>query len=189
MSAVLDLTKIEERCREQGVGIADVLAWAVRAAFGIDVRLLAPEATATIDAQSLEELKAMFEQLNAALVALNAEVAKDRDALASVRTYVAGIPELVAQAVSTALANAGADEATAVDQINAARDAMAASVNDTLAAVTANTPAPAIQPVPDAPPATDPAPAPATDPAPAGDAAATDASSAAPATDGQVTGS
>jgi hypothetical protein len=80
----------------------------------------------------------MNDKLRTAIDALTAEVADSNGKLASIRTFVQGIPALVASAVETALANAEVDAETAATEIAAATDAVSANVDATLAAIDQN---------------------------------------------------
>jgi hypothetical protein len=80
----------------------------------------------------------MNDKLRTAIDALTAEVADSNGKLNSIRTFVAGIPALVAAAVETALANADVDAETAATEIAAATDAVSQNVDQTLAAIDQN---------------------------------------------------
>ena len=94
--------------------------------------------------QALADLKggleAMNQKLSDAVAALIATTNDETTKLDSITTYVKGVPDVVAAAVRDALAAANVDEETAAAQIEAQRTAIAAKVDDTLAAVSANTP-------------------------------------------------
>lgn len=110
----------------------------------------------------------MNDKLTAAIAALTAETADTNGKLASIRTFVMGVPALVASAVETALANADVDQETAATEIAAATDAISQNVDRTLAAIDEN-------PTADdegLPPVAELAPIETTDPATGGEAEA-----------------
>lgn len=81
---------------------------------------------------------AMNQKLNDAITALADEVSDSQGKLDSIRTFVQGVPELVAVAVREALAEANVEEAAAADAVDSARQAVSDSVDTTLAAIEAN---------------------------------------------------
>lgn len=83
----------------------------------------------------------MNDKLQKAKDELLAETADTRGKLNSIRTFIRGVPALVAAAVETALANANVDEETAATEIDAARQSLSDDVDATLAAID-ETPAP-----------------------------------------------
>lgn len=80
----------------------------------------------------------MNDKLRTALDALTAEVAESNGKLNSIRTFVRGVPALVASAVETALANANVEAETAATEIAAATDAVSQNVDATLEAIDEN---------------------------------------------------
>lgn len=181
MAFLNDIREIERRCNEGGVSLSDLFGWVAQNGFGLDVHLRRPISTDTLDpeeASTLEELKAMFERVNAALAALTADVEKDKTILASALTTIQGFPAVVATAVSQALAQAGVDEGSIAAQVASVQASIAAAVDPLAQAIQANTTAAgaATTPAPTTDPAATPdpaAPSPAPDaPAPAPDAPA-----------------
>jgi peptidoglycan hydrolase CwlO-like protein len=92
----------------------------------------------------------MKQELTDAISALNDEVADSQGKLESIKTYLEGLPDVVATAVQKALEAADADEATAAEQVNAARETFSNSVDETLASINEN-PAPTETPVEEPP--------------------------------------
>jgi hypothetical protein len=86
----------------------------------------------------LWRIDTMNDKLRAAIDGLTAEVADSNGKLNSIRTFVQGVPALVAAAVETALANANVDEETAATEIAAATDAVSQNVDATLDAIDQN---------------------------------------------------
>jgi hypothetical protein len=86
----------------------------------------------------LWRIDTMNDKLRAAIDGLTAEVADSNGKLNSIRTFVQGVPALVAAAVETALANAQVDEETAATEIAAATDAVSQNVDATLGAIDQN---------------------------------------------------
>lgn len=85
--------------------------------------------------------KTMNDKLQASVDQLVAETQESQGKLASIRTYLTGIPALVAAAVAQALSNANVDDETAAGEIDQARQTISDSVDQTLSAIDAN-PAP-----------------------------------------------
>lgn len=86
----------------------------------------------------LWRIDTMNDKLRAAIDGLTAEVTDSNGKLNSIRTFVIGVPALVAAAVETALANANVDAETAATEIAAATDAVSSNVDATLSAIDAN---------------------------------------------------
>jgi hypothetical protein len=86
----------------------------------------------------LWRIDTMNDKLRTAIDGLTAEVAESNGKLESIKTFVAGVPALVAAAVETALANAEVDAETAATEIDAARQSVSDNVDATLAAIDAN---------------------------------------------------
>lgn len=179
MAFLNDIREIERRCNEGGVSLSDLFGWVAQNGFGLDVHLRRPISTDTLDpdeASTLEELKAMFERVNAALAALTADVEKDKTILASALTTIQGFPAVVATAVSQALAQAGVDEGSIAAQVASVQASIAAAVDPLAQAIQANTTGAVATPAPTTDPAATSDPA-APSPAPVAD------TPAAPATD------
>lgn len=160
MSLLSDIEAIDALARAQGSSIAMLLGRHFQDAFGIDCRLRAPTGDATVNASSMEEVKLMLQALQQALDALNAQVAQDKSLLDGVVTYIKGVPDLVANAVSQALANSGVDQANIAQQVNDARQTVQASIDTAVQAVQVNT----VPPTPANPTGDSTAPAATADP-------------------------
>jgi hypothetical protein len=87
---------------------------------------------------ALKGIADMNDQLKTAVDDLVAETQDANGKLESIKTYLHGVPDLVATAVETALANVNADESAAAEQIEAARSTISSSVDATLDAIQAN---------------------------------------------------
>lgn len=83
----------------------------------------------------------MRQSLTDSINALNAEVTDSQGKLASIKTFIEGVPALAAAAVADALAANDVEEDAAAASVEAARQAVSDGVDDTLAAINAN-PAP-----------------------------------------------
>lgn len=91
----------------------------------------------------------MSQKLTDSVNALIEETADTNGKLESIRTFLTGVPDLVASAVAGALEAANVDDDTAATQIDEARAAISDKVDETLAAIEAN-PAPGDEPAPPA---------------------------------------
>lgn len=140
MSLLTDLAAIEKLANLQGVSLSDLFAWIGRNAYGVEIGLQRPVSSDTFEPQTLEELKILMGKLQDAVTALQATVAAEQTAFASIKSYVAGVPALVAAAVSEALAQVdGIDETAAAAAVDAARTTLTNDVVTTLQAIEANT--------------------------------------------------
>lgn len=83
-------------------------------------------------------LETMTEKLTAAIAALQGEVEDTNGKLASIKTFILGVPALAAAAVADALAAHDVEDDAAADAIDAARSAVSDSVDDTISAIDAN---------------------------------------------------
>jgi hypothetical protein len=89
----------------------------------------------------LWRIQTMNTKLEAALAANNEGTARIVGKLGSIKTFIQGVPALVAAAVADALAQHDVEEAAAADTINQAEATAEAAVDDALSAIDAN-PAP-----------------------------------------------
>ncbi len=78
-------------------------------------------------------------ELTDAVAALIAEVADSTTKLDSIRTFIEGVPALVQTAVAEALANANVEATAAAAAVAEATAAVSGKVDETLAAIDANT--------------------------------------------------
>lgn len=86
----------------------------------------------------LGRIHAMNDKLQTAIDDLTAEVADSQGKLASIRTFIEGVPGLVATAVQTALEAAAVEESQAADLIDQARTTMSDNVDQALSAISEN---------------------------------------------------
>lgn len=151
MSLLSDIRTIDAVCREQGVSLPAVIAWAARAGFGVEARLRGPsDEGEPLEPQTLAEVLEQMSKLSAAIAALTSSVAGITSRLDAAEAWVRSEPERVAAAVADALAKlpqVNEDEAAAA--VDAARAAVEKETDDVLNAIAANTPPPAA-PAPDA---------------------------------------
>ncbi len=89
-------------------------------------------------AHAYTENRIMNQKLKDSVDALVEEVSESNGKLESIRTFLEGVPDLVATAVETALAAADVDSETAAAQVDEAREAVSDNVDATLAAIDAN---------------------------------------------------
>lgn len=88
--------------------------------------------------QLSEKVTTMSDKLDQAIAENNAATEVELGQLASIKTFLEGLPALVSAAVADALAAANVADDAAAEQIDIARNKVSAAVSDTLDAISAN---------------------------------------------------